>query len=310
MQTLRQFFDVRGYLEIQTRALRPSTATDPYVESFKSQWLFGSETLYLQPSPEFAHKIFLAEHFIPIYEVARVFRNEEHGTLHRSEFSLVEWYKPYADYRALMSETFELVLAIAQNLGKERLEYKGCSVSLNKGYEILRFRDAFERYTGFNPFALSDSELIEAANNIDCKVNPQWSRNDILNCILIDKIEEKLGFDRPCYLCDYPASMASLARTKRDEDGFEFAERFELYALGVELCNGYSELTDAKEQRRRFELDNIERRNLGYPTLPIDNELLSALPKLGALAGNALGFERLLMLLLSCDDIADLYLDY
>lgn len=306
---VRQFFVERSYLELNTPVLRRSTASDPYIESFRTKWCEDEGTLYLQTSPEFAHKIFLSQYFVPIFEIARVFRNEGHGALHRREFSLIEWYKPRADYRDMMRETFELVCFVARGMGKEALSYNGCVVDLGQGYDVVRYRDVFERYAGFNPLGLSHAELLTRGRKLGCRLKDTWHDNDILNCIMLDVIEGKLGQDRPCFLCDYPQSMAALAQTKLDEDGFSVAERFELYVAGVELCNAYSELTDAQQQRQRFEQDNEERRVLGYEQIPVDEDLLSALPSIPPVAGNALGFERLLMLVLGCSQIGELCLD-
>ncbi len=310
---LRDFFNRLGYLEIETRAMRATTATDPYIESFRTIWNADNQPYYLQTSPEFAHKILLAHHRHPVYEVARVFRNETHGSLHRREFTLVEWYKPDADYRDMMEETEALVRAVSHSLGANQWvsnarEQSAAVPITDKPFRRLTVAQAFEEYAGFSPIGLSHSELVSCARNAGSRVGDDWSWNDIMNCVLVDFVEPNLGMTEPTYLIDYPASMASLAQV-RHEPGGDVAERFELYICGIELCNGYSELNDDAELRRRFAEDNDERIRLGLETLPIDEDLLAALPALQKLGGNALGFERLLMLCLGCDDIAEVMID-
>ena len=304
---VRRFFNSLGYLEIESCAMRPTTATDPYIESFETKTLDG-RTMYFQTSPEYAHKIFLASYRRPIYEIARVFRRELHGEIHRSEFSLVEWYRPDADYRDMMVETENLVRHVSAALGASQwrsgARERGSVIPITpEPFERLTVNDAFMRYAGFEPIGMSRVDLVKAAKNCGCLVGDDWPWCDVFNCALVECVEPKLGMDHPTYLCDYPASMASLAMT-RGEGNFAVAERFELYICGIELCNGYSELNDPIELRRRFELDNEERRRLGFETLPIDEDLLAALPHLGKLGGNALGFERLLLLCMGLDDMA------
>jgi lysyl-tRNA synthetase class 2 len=313
LATLRDFFNSSGYLEIETRAMRATTATDPYIESFQTTWCADNKPYFLQTSPEFPHKILLSRIRHPIFEVARVFRNEMHGALHRREFTLVEWYKPDADYRDMMAETESLVRAVSRELGTNQwvsnAREKSSAVQISdKPFRRLTVAEAFEEYAGFSPIGLTHNELVKCARKAGSRVGDDWSWNDIMNCVLVDFVEPNLGMAEPTYLIDYPASMASLAQV-RHEPGGDVAERFELYICGIELCNGYSELNDAQELRRRFEDDNAERIRLGLAPLPIDEDLLAALPSLGKLGGNALGFERLLMLCLGCDDIAQVMID-
>ena len=313
LAALRDFFNASGYLEVETRAMRPTTATDPYIESFRTIWNADAKPYYLQTSPEFAHKTLLSYHRCPIYEVARVFRNETHGSLHRREFTLVEWYKPEANYRDMMDETEALVRAVSRALGtkswRSNARENASAIEISdKPFQRITVAQAFEKYAGFSPIGLSQAELVRCARKAGSRVGDDWSWNDVMNCVLVDFIEPHLGMDEPTYLTDYPASMASLAQVRHEPDG-DVAERFELYICGIELCNGYSELNDADELRRRFAEDNAERTRLGLETLPDDEDLLAALPKLGKLGGNALGFERLLMLCLGCDDIAQVMID-
>lgn len=313
LRAVRRYFDAMGYCEVQTRAMRATTATDPYIESFKTFGVDGEEPLYLQTSPEYAHKILLSRIRAPIYEIARVFRREPQGLLHRSEFTLVEWYHPETDYFDMMDETEGLVRAVGEALGTKSWRSRARSesetrIDCSASFERLTFEEAFERYAGFSPFGQSHESLYALARAAGSRVRPDWSDNDIVNCVLVDKVEPRLGIERPTFLIDYPPTMASLAQIRQEGDR-RVAERFELYLCGVEICNGYSELNDAEELRRRFEEDRVERKRLGLETLPDDEALLAALPTLGKLGGNAVGFDRLLMCCLGIDDIAEVTID-
>ena len=312
LSCLRSFFHKRGYLEVETRSMRETTATDPYIESFETRWCSGQAPCYLQTSPEYAHKILLSHYRYPIYEVARVFRNEPHGALHRREFTLVEWYHPECDYRDMMDETEALVCEISRCLGTVQWHSNAREdshpISVAQPFERLSVSQAFERYAGFSPIGMGHDELYEAARRSGSRVREDWSWNDIMNCVLVDRVEPNLGMECPTFLIDYPASMASLATVRHEATG-DVAERFELYICGIELCNGYSELNDSEELRRRFIEDNEERERLGLQRLPDDEALLAALPLLGRLGGNALGIERLLMLCLGLDDLGDVMIE-
>ena len=307
---LRRYFNGRGYLEVESRAMRHTTATDPYIESFRTEW--NGDSYYLQTSPEYAHKILLSRHRHPIYEVARVFRNELHGHLHRREFTLGEWYHPECDYIDMMNETEGLVQCVSRALGTEYWHSDAREdshpIHVNSPFEKLTVAEAFERHAGFSPIGMDKKTLFEAAKRAGSRVNPDWSWNDIMNCVLVDCVEPHLGMEKPTFLMDYPASMASLATVRHEASG-DVAERFELYICGIELCNGYSELNDAEELKRRFDEDNRERRLLGLAELPDDDDLLQALPHLGKLGGNALGFERLLMLCLGLNDMGEVQIE-
>ena len=313
LRAVRRYFDEMGYCEVQTRAMRATTATDPYIESFKTFGVDEDLPLYLQTSPEYAHKILLSHVRAPIYEIARVFRRESCGLLHRSEFTLVEWYHPETDYVDMMNETEGLVRAVSAALGTQSWRSRarselGVSIDCSSSFERLTFEEAFERYAGFSPFSQTHESLYALARQAGSRVRSEWSDNDIINCVLVDRVEPRLGIERPTFLTDYPPSMASLAQVRPRGD-HRVAERFELYLCGVEICNGFSELNDAEELRSRFAEDNAERQRLGIETLPDDEALLAALPALGKLGGNAVGFDRLLMCCLGIDDIGEVTID-
>lgn len=312
---VRAHFDAHGYLEISTRQLRKTTATDPYIESFRICDNHGNMLGYLQTSPEYAHKILLGNHpeLHAIYEVARVFRDEPAGLIHSPEFTLVEWYRRGSDAAGMMEETEALIRDVSRALGVSHWQ-SSCrfgapiSIDISQPFERLTFNDAFIRYAGFSLEGLDKEGIFQKARALGCRVHPEWSCNDILNCVLVDKIEPHLGTARPTFLTDYPASMAALARVRTNPAGVglaHVAERFELYLCGIELCNGYSELTDSGELRKRFYEDNAQRQSLGLSALPIDEDLLEALPHLGTVGGNALGFERLLMVCMGYGSIEE-----
>ena len=312
LKAARAFFASLGYLEIGTCAMRATTATDPYIESFATHWCGADAPFYLQTSPEYAHKILLSRYRKPVFEVARVFRNEPHGALHRREFTLVEWYHPDTDYRDMMRETEDLVRHVSRALGTTQWHSDARAdsrpIPVDAPFERLTVAQAFERYAGFSPIGMPKDKLVRAARDCGSRVHDDWSWNDIMNCVLVDRVEPHLGMERPTFLTDYPASMASLAQVRHGERG-DVAERFELYICGIELCNGYSELNDGAELRRRFAEDNEERVRLGLETLPHDEDLLTAVDALGKLGGNALGFDRLLMLCLDLGDMRDVMIE-
>ena len=298
LNATRDFFNQNNYIEVTTAALRKTAATDPYIDSF--QLPDHENTLYLQSSPEYALKILMANHRVPLYEITAAYRQEISSPLHLNEFTLIEWYKPDADYMYLITETQNLIRQIASALNIKNFFPNTKKIPIDD-FEIITVQDAFIKYAGFNPLPLNHKQLIDAALKAGTKVAPEWSWDDIFTCLIVDKIEPALGYRKPAFLIDYPPSQASLAKIRKNT--IPIAERFELFVAGVELCNGYTELTDPKEQKIRFENDNKIRKNLRLPILPHDEMLIEALPKLGKLAGNALGFERLMLTLLDAEDI-------
>lgn len=239
----------------------------------------------------------------PIYQLATVFRNGEQSDTHNPEFSLLEWYRPGEDYRYLMDETEALVMTLAGELSPQRPAVWGAhSVAWKGPFERLSVEEAFERYTGLTLSTLQDSAALrEATRGLGYEVDEGWTWDDLFHLIILERIEPHLGAERPTFLYDYPARLASLARLKPSDP--RYAERFELYVCGLELCNGFSELVDPEEQRGRFEVERQERRRLGKEVLEIDSSLLSALEHMRDCTGNALGFDRLMMLLLGISKI-------
>lgn len=278
LQAIRRFFDEQGYLEVETPVRIPAPAPEVHIDAV------ASEDWYLQTSPELCMKQMLAAGYERIFQIARCFRSAERGRRHLPELTLLEWYTAGADYRAMMDQTMELIRFVARRLtGGERIECQGHQIDLAGRWQRLTVAQAFSSFSG-----TSLAQALESGKFDD---------------IVGGEIEPQLGWRTPVFLFDYPARMASLARLKADDP--RWAERFELYIAGLELCNGFSELTDAAEQRRRFEKELSDRRKHGKPIYPMPEKFIRALADMPAAAGNALGVDRLMMVLADCDRIDD-----
>lgn len=284
MAAIRSFFADRGVLEVETPLLSAATATAPHLQSFKTQCraVPGQHYLYLQTSPESAMKRLLAAGSGPIFQICKAFRESEQGPLHNPEFTLLEWYRPGFSAAALMTET-EALLERILRLGPMRR---------------FTYGEAFRKYANIDAFAVSTprlQEYVARALGIAPQTATSLERDACLDLILSRRIQPALH-RRPTWLCEFPASQAQLARML--EGSPPVADRFELFVAGVELANGYCELTDSKEQRQRFLGDLAVRRRLGLPQVPVDARLLRALehglPE--QCSGIALGVDRLVML--------------
>lgn len=272
----RELFDGRGFVEVATPIRVQAPGTDVYIAPHRT------EDGWLITSPEFQMKRMLCGGFSKIYQFATCTREEEAGAWHQPEFTLLEWYRSFASIEAVMADTEQLVHDLTRAVsGANTLRAGNHQIALNGPFERLTVEAAFRRYAGIDDVA----ELAEANEGLYFE-------------LLISKIEPALAtLPHPVFLHDYPSSQAALARKKSDDS--RFAERFELYIAGVELCNGYGELTDPIEQRERFTRDQAIRQARGLPDLPLDEALLDALHEgLPPCSGNALGFERLLALIL------------
>jgi len=289
LASLRAFFADRGVLEVETPLLSAATVTDLHLQSLSLR-VGGDEgqTMYLQTSPEFAMKRLLAHGSGPIYQICKAFRGAETGRRHNPEFTLLEWYRPGWDHHRLMDEIDELLGAVLESPTGERLTYA----------------QAFERFAAVYPHGASRAELERRVRDLGVQGVADLDRDDLLNLLLTHVVETNLGRGRPTFVHDFPASQAALARIRSGDP--PLAERFEVFVEGVELANGYHELTDAAEQRRRFEADLAERRRRGLPDVPIDHRLLAALEAgLPECAGVALGVDRLVMLKVGATDISE-----
>lgn len=291
---VRGFFAQRDVLEVETPVLGQSGVTDVNIDSIAAMPtpVAGQQADrgWLQTSPEYHMKRLLAAGSGSIYQVSRVFRDGERGSRHNPEFSLLEWYRPGFDDEQLMSEVAELVCGWLGLPEPERLNYR----------QLLR------DHAGIDPFGADLNELKVACRSVaDDVLLDGLDRDGCLDLLMSCVVEPALGHDLPVFVTRYPASQAALARVSVEE-GHEVAHRFELYVKGVELCNGYWELTDPQEQRGRFHDDNVRRRNQGKPEMPVDERFLDALDAgLPDCAGVALGLDRLLMLRCGVSDISE-----
>lgn len=292
---VRGFFAQRGVLEVETPVLGHHGASDLNIDSVRASVLpvaaAPATTAWLQTSPEYHMKRLLAAGSGPIFQVARVFRDGERGNRHNPEFSLLEWYRPDFDDRDLMDEVARLV----------------CGWLECEWPEIHSYRDVMRRYAGIDPFAATDREIARRCEEwLDPAEFPGMARDGYLDLLMSYCVEPALRRSGPTFITHYPASQAALARVSTDGDGYPVAHRFELYVNGIELCNGYWELTDPDEQARRFAADNAARKRAGKVGMPADQNLLAALAAgMPCCAGVALGLDRLLMLKLGTRDIAD-----
>ncbi|CEI52260.1 Translation elongation factor P Lys34:lysine transferase [Acinetobacter bereziniae] len=288
-QQIRQFFEQRDVLEVETPILSQAGVTDVHLASIQAQrHLQGKKlTHYLQTSPEFAMKRLLASGSGAIYQICKVFRDDEHGRKHNSEFTMLEWYRPHFGLKDLMFEVTDLLnVVLAERFGDVRPT-------------VLSYKHAFIDRLDLNPLKATLSELKDAAHRVGINLDLGDDRLAYIDLLFSHMVEPSLGFDTPVFLTDFPPELASLAKTKIDEDGELVAARFELYIEGLELANAYDELIDAAVLRSRFQADNAEREKLGIHVMPIDEYLLTALPNMSECAGIALGIDRLLMVVMN-----------
>jgi lysyl-tRNA synthetase class 2 len=296
---LRDWFAAQGFIEVEAASLQVSPGNETHLHAFATDRIGpdgGIARRYLHTSPEFALKKLLAAGEEKIVDFARVFRNRERGPLHAPEFTMVEWYRAGAPYEAIMDDCAALVAAAARAAGATALTWRhGQMLTADPfaPFERLTVAEAFARHAGIDLAATeNDRERFAAVAGVRVAADDTWS--DIFSRVLADKVEPHLGIGRPTLLTEYPASEAALARTKPGDAGV--AERFELYACGVELANGFAELTDADEQRRRFAADMDEKARIYGERYPIDEDFLAALAVMPAASGVALGLDRLVML--------------
>lgn len=290
LERIRAFFARHGVLEVETPYLSPAAATDPHLASLATRYTGpgypSGIALYLHTSPEFAMKRLLAAGSGSIYQICKVFRDGERGWLHNPEFTLLEWYRIGADHHALMDEVAQLVaeaLAGWRTLGPA---------------EKLSYREAFLGHAGIDPHTADGGDFARVARAHGLSIPCGLAEGDLdgwRDLLLTHLVEPHLGRGQPTFIYDYPASQAALARVRGTNP--PLAERFECYLDGIELANGFRELTDPLEQRRRFERDLARRQEQGLPAVPMDERLLAALEAgLPDCAGVALGVDRLVML--------------
>ena len=322
LRALRGGLDARRYLEVETPIAIPVAGQEPHLRPFETSFtpdppvppggVTGKRRLHLQTSPEYAMKRLVARGFGRIWQIARVFRDGEVSRAHNPEFTLLELYAAPGDADAVMADLEQLIAEAARALrgspsapareGHGR-GAKAAPLDLTPPFERLTCREAFVRHAGFDPLPLDAEALAQAARTVGVRPAPGSSWDDVFAQVLLERIEPALGLSRPTYLTGYPASQAALARLVPGDP--RVAQRFELYAAGLELANGFTELNDASEQRRRFETEQRERARLGREVFPLDERFLSALPEMPDAGGVAVGVDRLLMLLTGAREIAD-----
>lgn len=300
---LRQWFATRDFIEVETAVLQVSPGNEAHLHAFATTLVGPNQSrapLYLRTSPEFAAKKLLAAGERSIFEFARVFRNRERGPLHHPEFTLVEWYRAREPYTVLMEDCAALLRAAAEAVGSDQFRFRGSTADPFAVPERLTVAQAFERFAGIDLLATlgegdRDREhLAESAQSAGIRIAADDTWSDIFSRVLVERIEPQLGIGRATVLDAYPVVEAALARPKAGDA--RLAERFELYVCGVELANGFGELTDAAEQRRRFEQEMAEKARVHGETYPIDDDFLAALTSMPPASGIALGFDRLVML--------------
>ncbi len=288
---IRAFFEERGVLEVETPSLSSATVTDLHLASLDCLALLpaGETRLFLQTSPEFAMKRLLASGSGPIFQICKAFRDAERGRRHNLEFSMLEWYRPGFDHHQLMDEMDAFLRSML-----------GCAPAQRRSYGEL-----FETTLGCCPHTVGSDRLLAEVRDRGIDLwnrEAELDRDDALNLLFTQVIEPGLGADGPTFVHDYPVSQAALARIRPGSP--PVAERFEVYYRGMELANGFHELADVGEQRRRFEADLEARRSSGLPVPPIDERLLAALSAgFPDCAGVALGIDRLVMLALDKERI-------
>ena len=276
LQGIRQFFIEESYLEVETPQRIPTPAPESHIDAIPS------DTWFLHTSPELCMKRMMAAGFDKIFQICRCWRERERGSLHLPEFTLLEWYRTGADYHSLMEECEELMRFVATfiSLG-QKTYFRGQEIDLSGSWERISVKEAFRCY--------SKTSMAEAMEE------------NLFDEIMVQEIEPNLGVGKPTFIYDYPAQRGALARLKKEDPSV--AERFELYMGGLELANGFSELVDSEEQRRRFHMENENRQSFGKRIYSIPDKFLAELDNMPPSAGIALGVDRLVMVFLDVETI-------
>jgi elongation factor P--(R)-beta-lysine ligase len=298
---IRHWFTERDFVEVDCAALAVSPGNEAHLHAFSTELVQpdgSTERRYLHTSPEFAAKKLLAAGEVRIFNLAHVWRNRERTLTHSPEFTMLEWYRVREDYETIITDTLDLVHLAARVAGTRRFRWRGREADPFAGAEWLTVNDAFRAHAGVDllstlrPDGTADRAALAALSPVAFGDGESWS--DIFSRILSEKVEPQLGNGRLTVLYEYPAVEAALARTAARDP--RVAERFELYACGVELANGFGELTDPEEQRRRFIAEMDVKEEVYGERYPIDEDLLEALAMMPPASGVALGLDRLVML--------------
>jgi lysyl-tRNA synthetase class 2 len=303
LSALRDWFRKRGFLEVEAPALQVSPGNEIHLHAFATELTApggGGTPMYLHTSPEFTCKKLLAAGEPRVFSLSHVFRNRERGALHHPEFTMLEWYRSNEPYEALMADCAALLVEAAKAAGCLQMRWKNRTADPYAAPERLTVAEAFRKFAGIDLLATLDGDRADTgklaaavrAAGIQVAADDNWS--DVFSRVLVERVEPRLGAGQATLLDQYPLPEAAWAERSADP---RLAKRFELYACGVELANGFAEIADAAEQRRRFEEAMAERQRRYGERYPIDDDFLAALAAMPPASGIALGFDRLVMLL-------------
>lgn len=323
IRLIREWFWARDFIETQTPLALRFPGQEPYLNPIPVKFVEPSgqtSAFYLHTSPEYSLKKLLAAGFSKIFEITKTFRNnEDFRGLHSPEFTIMEWYRAPGRYQDFMDDLENLFKFIGQKLGIETVSYRGRSVGIMPAWERATMRAVWQKYLGVNlDDLLARADIKKYAENLGFAVAAEDAYEDIFFKIFLNKIEPQLGQERPIFIYDYPAILTSLSRPCPADP--RYAERAELYIAGLELCNGFGELTDPIAQKQQLERDRALREKLGKPTWPVDPDFIAALEsgipadsvKAGlpastsrseGAAGVALGLDRVVLLFTGAKDI-------
>ena len=295
IQSIRRYFDRQDFQEVDTPYLQPAPSDEVHLKCFQTG------NFYLHTSPELAMKKLLVAGENKIYQICHTYRDEPVSDTHAPEFTMLEWYRTHTDYRAMMRDTINIVRTCCRACGVKQLQHNERICDPFKKWQKITVAQAFKKYACVNLWAKDLRKEAEKIG-IECSDNDTWE--DIFFRIMLNCVEYKLGDEVPTILCEYPTQLGALARTKPGNP--KVCERFEVYACGVELCNAFSELTDAKEQRERFKANYRERKRIYGWDDPMDEDFLQALEYgMPEASGNALGVDRLIMLISGAEKLSD-----
>ena len=310
---MRDWFAARDFVEIDPAALQVSPGNETHLHAFSTEAIGvdgARASLHLHTSPEFALKKLLAAGEARPFAISHVFRNRERGPLHHPEFTMAEWYRTGEPYEAVMADTVALVRLAAEMAGRDEATFRGRRCDLRAEPERLAVADALRDFAGIDILATlspeggTDASALAARCAVaGIRTAPDDTWSDMFSRILVERIEPRLGLGRPTLLDRYPVPEAALARPCPDNP--RLAERFELYVCGVELANGFGELTDPAEQRRRFEADMDEKARLYGERYPVDEDFVAAVGAMPQASGVALGLDRLVMLAAGAERVED-----
>ena len=310
---IRDWFVQRQFVEIEAAILQVSPGNETHLHALATERTSTdgrTAGMFLHTSPEFAAKKLLAAGEARIFEFARVLRNREQGPLNATEFTMLEWYHVGSSYLDAMNDAAALLTVAAGASGTNQLSFLGARVDPTSQTERISVAQAFGQYAGIDLGATLEQDgtpirpaLADAATASGIRIAGDDNWSDIFTRVMAEKVEPEIGRGRATLLFDYPAPEAALARRRADDP--RFAERFELFACGVEVANGFGELTNAAEQRLRFEAAMIEKERVYGKRYPIDDDFLAALEHMPDASGVALGFDRLVMLCVGAEHIDD-----